>query len=64
MKSIFTTQQGRDPKKKKLTAGSGELECSEANVIESLVVQNHTLICVFNKLVNRESCIVRLNDGV
>merc|ERR1712178_220777 len=42
----------------------GELECTEANVVQSLVVKAHALVGILNKLVNRESCIVWLDNSV
>jgi len=48
----------------KLTGGCSELEGPETNVVESLIVQNHTLISILYKLVNRERSIVRLHNGV
>lgn len=44
--------------------GSGELEGAEANVIESFIVNTERLVGVLHQLVNRESSIVRLDDGV
>jgi hypothetical protein len=42
----------------------GELESSEANVIESFIVQHHHLVCILNELVNRKGGVVWLNDCV
>ena len=47
-----------------LTCRGGELEGAEAYVVESLVVENHTLVGVLNELVHRESGVVGLHDGV
>ena len=44
--------------------GRGQLQCTEADVIERLIVNAVCLICVLNKLVNREGGIVGLNNGV
>jgi len=44
--------------------GGGELEGSEADVIESLVIKDHDLISVLDKLVNGEGSVVWLNDSV
>lgn len=44
--------------------GHRELEGAKANVIERLVVQDHTLVCVFHQLVHREGCIVGLHHGI
>ena len=40
--------------------GGGELQCPEADIVESLVIDKEGLIGVLNKLVNRQSGIVRL----
>jgi len=49
----------------KITVGrGGELEGSEADVIEGLVVNAHDLIGVLNELMHGEGGVVRLNDGV
>lgn len=44
--------------------GRGELECPEADVVEGLVVNAEGLVTVLNELVDGESCVVRLDDGV
>ena len=44
--------------------GSGELECAEADVVQSFVVNAEGLVGVFNQLVDREGGIVGLNNGV
>jgi len=43
---------------------SGQLECTEADVIQSLVVDAERLVRVFNKLVYGQSCIVWLHDHI
>jgi hypothetical protein len=45
-------------------SGGGKLEGSEADIIESFVVNDHALISVFDQLMDRESGIVWLNDSV
>jgi hypothetical protein len=45
-------------------SGGGKLESSEANIIESLVIDDHALIGVFDELMNGESSVVRLHDGI
>ena len=55
---------GRDKVVQVAIGGGGELEGSEANVIESLIVQHHHFVCILDELVDRESCIVGLNDRV
>ena len=35
-----------------LTARSGELKGPETDVVESFIVKNHALICVFNQLMD------------
>mmetsp|Transcript_18233 Transcript_18233/g.32229 ORF Transcript_18233/g.32229 Transcript_18233/m.32229 type:complete len:542 (+) Transcript_18233:1550-3175(+) len=44
--------------------GGGELEGTEADIVESLVIENHDLICVLHKLVHGEGGVVGLHDGV
>jgi len=43
---------------------SGELEGAEADIVKSLVVNDHDLISVLDELVNGEGGVVGLNDGV
>lgn len=45
-------------------SGGGELEGSEADIVESLVVDAERLIGILNQLVDREGGVVRLNDGI
>jgi hypothetical protein len=47
-----------------LTAWGCELEGAEANVVKSFIIKNHALVCILNELVDRQGCIVRLNDGI
>lgn len=47
-----------------LTARSGELQGSEADVIECLIVKNHTLISILNQLMDRECGVVGFNNCV
>merc|ERR1719181_2031516 len=42
----------------------GELQGTEANVVQGFVIQNHDFIGVLDKLVHRRSGVVRLNHGV
>merc|ERR1712193_510251 len=44
--------------------GSGELEGTEADVVQGLVVKAHALIGVLHKLVDGEGGVVRLHDGI
>ena len=44
--------------------GRGELQCPEADVVESLIINTEGLVRVLDKLVNRESRVVRLNTGL
>jgi hypothetical protein len=49
----------------KVTIGwGGELQGTEANVVEGFVVHAHALVRVLNKLVNGESSVVWLDNGV
>ena len=47
-----------------LTTWIGELECTETDVIESFIVKNHTLVGVLHELVDGESGVVGLNNGI
>ena len=42
----------------------GQFQCSEADVVESLVVDAVGLVCVLDKLVNGEGGVVGLHHGV
>merc|ERR1712118_41791 len=44
--------------------GGGELEGTEADVIEGLVVKAHSLISVLDELVDGEGGVVGLDDGI
>lgn len=44
--------------------GVGELEGAHADVVQSLVIDTEGLVGVLDQLVNGESSVVRLNDGV
>merc|ERR1739848_129322 len=44
--------------------GSGELEGTEADIVQGLVVKAHALIGVLHKLVDGEGGVVRLHDGI
>ena len=44
--------------------GRGELECPEADVVKSLVVDTECLIRVLDELVYGEGSVVRLDDGI
>jgi hypothetical protein len=49
----------------KITVGwGGKLEGSEADIVESLVINAHDLIGVFDELMDREGGVVWLNDSV
>ena len=45
-------------------SGGGELEGSEADIVESFVVNDHALVGVFDQLMDGESSVVGLNDSV
>jgi hypothetical protein len=55
---------GGDEMVKITVGGGGELEGSEADIVEGLVVNAHNLIGVLNKLMNGEGGVVGLDDGV
>merc|ERR1712100_346790 len=44
--------------------GGGELEGSEADIVEGLVINAHNLVGVLDKLMDREGSVVGLNDGI
>jgi hypothetical protein len=49
----------------KITVGwGGELEGSEADIVEGFVINAHNLISVFDELMDWEGGVVGLNDGV
>ena len=50
--------------KGELTAGGGELEGVEADIIKGLVVEYHALISILNELVDGKGGVVRLNYNV
>ena len=54
----------RDQMVEVTVCGSGQLECSEADVIESLVVNAKSLISVLHQMVYGECGIVRLYHRV
>ena len=42
----------------------GEFEGSETNVIKSLVIDDHDFVGVLDQLMDRESSVIWLNDGI
>merc|ERR1712046_244502 len=44
--------------------GGGELEGTEADIVESLVINAHNLIGVLDKLMHGKGGVVRLDDGI
>merc|ERR1719194_133009 len=59
-----TGESSRDEMVKITIGGGGELEGSEADIIEGLVINAHNLIGVLDKLMDREGGVVGLNDGI
>lgn len=45
-------------------SGGGELEGSEANIVEGFVINNLDLISIFDQLMDGEGGIVWFNDGI
>ena len=43
---------------------SGKLKSSEADIVESFVINNHDFISILNKLMNRKSSIIRFYNSV
>ena len=44
--------------------GGGQLQGAEADVIECFVVNAESLVCVLDKLVDGQGCVVRFHHGV
>merc|ERR1711934_1209283 len=59
-----TGESSRDQVVKITVGGGGELEGSEADIVESFVINAHNLIGVFDELMDREGGVVGLNDGI
>ena len=47
-----------------LTARRDEFEGAGADVVESFIIKDHAFICIFNKLMHRKGCIIRLNNRI
>ena len=59
------TGKGSRDEMVKITVGwGGELEGSEADIVEGLVINAHNLIGVLDELMDGEGGVVRLNDGI
>ena len=54
----------RDEMVKISVSGGGELEGSEADIVEGFVVNDHALVSVFDQLMDGKSGVVGLNDSV
>ena len=59
-----TRHDSRDQVIQVTVGWSGELESTEANVIQSFIVNAESFIRVLNQLVDGKSCIVRLDNSV
>merc|ERR1712100_857089 len=59
-----TGEGGRDEMVKITVGGGGELEGSEADIVEGFVINAHDLIGVLDELMDREGGVVGLNDGI
>jgi len=59
-----TGEGGRDEMVKITVGGGGELEGSEADIVEGLVINAHNLIGVLDELMDGEGGVVGLNDGI
>ena len=59
-----TGEGGRDEMVQISVGWGGELEGSEADIIESLVIDAHDIIGVLDELMDREGGVVWLNDGI
>ena len=47
-----------------LTTWGGEFKGTETDIIKSFIIKHHAFICIFNKLMDRESRIIRLNNRI
>ena len=63
-RSLELVEAGGNGLNSELTTWIGELECTETDVIESFIVKNHTLVGVLHELVDGESGVVGLNNGI
>eukprot|EP00970_Alexandrium_tamarense_P001744 scaffold226_cov185-Alexandrium_tamarense.AAC.3 len=43
---------------------SSQLECTEADVVQGLIVKSKALVCIFDELMDGEGSIVRLYDSI
>ena len=59
-----TGESSRDEMVKITVGGGGELEGSEADIIEGLVIDAHDIIGVLNELMDGEGGVVGLDDGI
>ena len=59
-----TGDSGGNEMVKITVGGGGELEGSEADIVEGFVINAHDLIGVLNELMDGEGGVVRLNDGI
>ena len=59
-----TGESGGDEMVKITVGGGGELEGSEADIVEGLVVNAHDIIGVLDELMDGEGGVVWLNDGI
>merc|ERR1711898_5144 len=59
-----TGEGGRDEMVKITVGGGGELEGTEADIVEGLVVNAHNLVGVLDELMDGEGSVVGLNNGV
>lgn len=59
-----TRHDGRHESVEVTVSGRSELESSEADIVESLVIDTERLVRVFDELVNRKGRVVRLDDRV
>lgn len=67
MKKKKKKKEEEEEEKRKIeenTAGVGEFESSKADVVESFIVEDHALVGIFNKLMNRESSIIGFNNSI
>jgi len=59
-----TGHGSRDQMVQITVSGGGELEGSEADIVEGFVINNHDLIGVFDQLMDGKGGVVGFNDGI
>jgi hypothetical protein len=59
-----TTDSSRHKMVKISVSGGGKLKGSEADIVQSLVIESEALISILYKLMNRKRSVVRLDNSI